>query len=66
VPILIALIDPAAARLPVGRAADRGGFRTHQRVDKRGEHVAQQIRRRGGKLVVRNRAGSILVFAVIA
>ena len=58
VPVAVADVHPVRARHAVRGAADRVGLRGHERVDERGQHRAQQIRRRGRELVVQ-KAGRV-------
>jgi hypothetical protein len=58
VPVAVADIDPVRARHPIRRAAGRISLGGHERVDERGQHLPQQIRRRGRQLVVQ-KAGRV-------
>jgi hypothetical protein len=51
VAVAVAGGDPFGRTLAVAGAADRVGLGTHERLDERGEHVAQQIRAASGELV---------------
>ena len=50
VPVAVAAVDPLRGAGAVLGAADRVGLSRHQRVDERGEQLAQQIRARLGEL----------------
>jgi hypothetical protein len=57
VPVAVADVDPIRARHPLRSAADRVGLGGHERIDERGQHRAQQIRRRGLHLLVQKAQG---------
>src|SRR3954463_14933142 len=52
VAVAVAHVDPLRARFAIGGATDGVGLGRHQGVDEGGQHLPQQVRRRGRQLVV--------------
>lgn len=55
-PIAIAPVGPSIAALAIASAANLVGLRGHHRVGERGDHLAQQIRRRVSQMLLQQRS----------